>query len=94
MQFGSAGAGSATHLGCVLLNYLLGTNITHVPFRGTGPAMQDLQAGRIDFMCEIFSTAKPQIDGGTVQGAGDLQQGALAGAAESRRLRRSRAPRT
>ena len=42
MQFGSAGAGSATHLGCVLLNYVLDTNITHVPYRGTGPAMQDL----------------------------------------------------
>lgn len=67
MQFGSAGAGSATHLGCVLLNYLIGTNITHIPFRGTGPAMSELQAGRIDFLCEISSTAKPHIDGGTVR---------------------------
>src|SRR6516225_9378166 len=67
MQFGSAGAGSATHLGCVLLNYLLGVDITHVPYRGTGPAMQDLQGGRIDYLCEIISTAKPQIDGGTVK---------------------------
>ena len=67
MQFGSAGAGSATHLGCVLLNYVLGTNITHVPYRGTGPAMQDLHAGRIDFLCEIITTAKPQVDGGTVK---------------------------
>ena len=67
MQFGSAGAGSATHLGCVLLNYVIGTNITHVPYRGTGPAMQDLQGGRIDFLCEIITTAKPQIDGGTVK---------------------------
>jgi tripartite-type tricarboxylate transporter receptor subunit TctC len=67
MQYGSAGAGSATHLGCVLLNYLIGVNITHVPYRGTGPAMQDLQGGRIDYLCEIVSTAKPQIDGGTVK---------------------------
>jgi tripartite-type tricarboxylate transporter receptor subunit TctC len=67
MQFGSAGAGSATHLGCVLLNYILKTNITHIPFRGTGPAMGELQAGRIDFLCEISSTAKPHIDGGTVR---------------------------
>ena len=42
LQFGSAGAGSATHLGCVLLNYRIGVNVTHVPYRGTGPAMQDL----------------------------------------------------
>ena len=68
MQFGSAGAGSATHLGCVLINSALGTNITHVPYRGTGPAMQDLQGGRIDFLCEIISTAKPQIDAGAVKG--------------------------
>jgi tripartite-type tricarboxylate transporter receptor subunit TctC len=67
MQFGSAGAGSATHLGCVLLNYVIGTNITHVPYRGTGPAMQDLAGGRIDFLCEIITTAKPQVDGGTVK---------------------------
>lgn len=67
MQFGSAGAGSATHLGCVVLNTAMGTNITHVPYKGTGPAMQDLVAGRIDFLCEIISTAKPQIDAGTVR---------------------------
>ena len=67
MQFGSAGAGSATHLGCVVLNTAMGTNITHVPYKGTGPAMQDLIGGRIDFLCEIVSTAKPQIDGGSVK---------------------------
>ena len=67
MQYGSAGTGSATHLGCVLLNYIIGTNITHVPYRGTGPAMQDLQGGRIDFLCEVITTAKPQVDGGTVK---------------------------
>jgi tripartite-type tricarboxylate transporter receptor subunit TctC len=67
MQYGSAGAGSATHLGCVLLNHIIGVDITHVPYRGTGPAMQDLQGGRIDYLCEVISTAKPQIDGGTVK---------------------------
>ena len=68
MQFGSAGAGSATHLGCVVLNTAMGTpKITHVPYKGTGPAMQDLIAGRIDYLCEIISTAKPQIDGGNVK---------------------------
>jgi tripartite-type tricarboxylate transporter receptor subunit TctC len=67
MQFGSAGAGSATHLGCVVLNSVLGTNITHVPYRGTGPAMQDLHGGRIDFLCEIINTAKPHIDAGAIK---------------------------
>ena len=74
MQFGSAGAGSATHLGCVLLNYIIGVDVTHVPYRGTGPAMQDLQAGRIDYLCEIITTAKPQIDGGTVKGIAILNK--------------------
>ncbi len=67
MSYGSAGAGSATHLACVVVNSVIGTDITHIPYRGTGPAMQDLLGGRIDFICDFISTAKPQIDGGTVK---------------------------
>jgi tripartite-type tricarboxylate transporter receptor subunit TctC len=67
MSYGSAGAGSATHLACVVLDAAMGTHIVHVPYRGTGPAMSDLQAGRIDYLCEIITTAKPQIDGGAVK---------------------------
>jgi tripartite-type tricarboxylate transporter receptor subunit TctC len=67
MQYGSAGGGSATHIACVLLNAKIGTNITHVPYRGTGPAMQDLVAGRIDFMCDVVSTALAQIRAETVR---------------------------
>ncbi len=67
MSYGSAGAGSATHLACVVLDAAMGTHVTHVPYRGTGPAMSDLQAGRIDYLCEILTTAKAQIDGGTVK---------------------------
>jgi tripartite-type tricarboxylate transporter receptor subunit TctC len=68
MQFGSAGTGSATHLGCVLMDYLLGINITHIPYRGTGPALQDLEGGRIDFLCDVMTTAKPPIESGAVKG--------------------------
>ena len=67
MTFASAGAGSATHLGCVLLNSAIGVDISHVPYRGTGPAMQDLAGGRVDYMCEIVTTALPQIEGGAVK---------------------------
>jgi tripartite-type tricarboxylate transporter receptor subunit TctC len=67
MQYGSAGGGSATHIACVLLNAKIGTSITHVPYRGTGPALQDLMAGRIDFMCEVISTALPQIRADTIK---------------------------
>jgi tripartite-type tricarboxylate transporter receptor subunit TctC len=74
MQFGSAGAGSATHLGCVLLNYMIGVDITHVPYRGTGPAMQDLIGGRIDYICEVVTTIKTQLDGGTIKGIAMLDK--------------------
>src|SRR5215471_9130520 len=64
MQFGSAGSGSATHLGCLLLNVKLGVEVTHVPYRGAAQAMQDLVGGRIDYMCDIISTALAQIQAG------------------------------
>jgi tripartite-type tricarboxylate transporter receptor subunit TctC len=67
MQYGSAGPGSATHLACVVLDSAMGTKIVHVPYKGTGPAMQDLIAGRIDYLCDIIATAKAQIDGGKVK---------------------------
>jgi len=40
----------------------------HVPYKGTGPAMQDLLGGRIQFLCDLITTAKPQIDSGAVKG--------------------------
>ncbi|MFL9827071.1 Bug family tripartite tricarboxylate transporter substrate binding protein [Rhodoplanes sp. SY1] len=67
MTFASAGAGSASHLACVVFNTAAGLPVTHVPYRGTGPAMQDLQGGRVDYLCDMISTAKPQIDGGAVK---------------------------
>src|SRR5262249_23494488 len=56
MQYASAGAGSGLHICAVMLNIAMGTNVTHVPYRGSAPAMQDMIAGRIDFMCEQIST--------------------------------------
>ena len=67
LQYGSGGGGSATHIACLLLNARMGTNITHVPYRGAGPALQDLVAGRIDFMCDVVSTSIAQIRAGTVK---------------------------
>lgn len=68
MNYGSAGVGSAAHLGCVMLDNAMGTHITHVPYRGTALAMQDLLSGRIDFLCEIAVTAVQNINAGTVKG--------------------------
>jgi tripartite-type tricarboxylate transporter receptor subunit TctC len=67
MQFASAGTGSAIHLGCALMNMVAGLDIVHVPYRGANPAMQDLMSGRVDYLCDIVTTAKPQIDGGAVK---------------------------
>lgn len=66
MTYGTAGVGSATHLGGVLLNSALGTNVRAVVYRGSGPAMNDLIAGHLDFLIDVSSTALPQIRGGTV----------------------------
>ena len=67
MQYGSGGAGSATHIACVLLNAAIGINVTHVPYRGGGPALQDLVAGRIDYQCLDAPIAVPQIEAGAVK---------------------------
>ena len=68
MQFGSAGVGSGTHLPCVLLNTAMGVNVTHVPYRGAAPVMQDLIGGRIDYMCDTIQTGAQQAKEGTVKG--------------------------
>jgi len=67
MQHGSGGAGTSSHIGCVLMNQVLGVKITHVPYRGGGPAMQDLLAGRVDFICNYVSTALPSHRAGTAK---------------------------
>jgi tripartite-type tricarboxylate transporter receptor subunit TctC len=63
LQFGSGGAGSTTHMVCILLNMALGINTTHIPYRGTGPALQDLAGGRLDYQCEPVPSALPLIQG-------------------------------
>jgi tripartite-type tricarboxylate transporter receptor subunit TctC len=68
VQFASAGPGSASHVSCILLNAMLGVNVTHVPYRGLSVAMQDLIAGRVHYICDSVSTSKPQIEGKHVKG--------------------------
>ena len=68
MQYGSAGVGSGTHLPCALFNQAIGANVTHVPYRGEGPVMQDLIGGRIDYMCATIQSGAAQSREGTVRG--------------------------
>ncbi|HEY6621885.1 MAG TPA: tripartite tricarboxylate transporter substrate-binding protein [Steroidobacteraceae bacterium] len=74
LSFGSGGAGSATHLGCVLLNTRLGIKVQHVPYRGSAPALQDLIAGRIDYLCDAVSTELSPIKAGSVTPVAMLTQ--------------------
>ena len=67
MQFGSGGVGSASHLACLLVNRAIGIKVTHVPYRGAAPAMQDLIAGRIDYQCPDSPTSVAQIESGTIK---------------------------
>jgi tripartite-type tricarboxylate transporter receptor subunit TctC len=67
LSFGSGGAGSATHLACVLLNSTARLRIQHVPYRGSAPALQDLAGGRIEYLCDAVSTALPQVQGKTIK---------------------------
>jgi len=67
LQYGSSGAGAGAHVCALLLDQAMGLKITHVPYRGSGPAMQDLLGGRIDYICEQVSTAIQQIRAGTVK---------------------------
>jgi len=62
MQYGSPGAGNPAHLACALLNATIKVNVTHVPYRGGGPAMQDLIAGHIDYQCPATAVAIPPIE--------------------------------
>ena len=67
LQYGSAGVGSTTHLACALLNAATGLNVTHVPYRGGGPAMADLIAGQTHYMCSNTANSLPQITGKTIK---------------------------
>ena len=67
MNIGTAGPGSSSHMGAAMLNLRLGSKAALVPYRGTGPAMNDLVAGQIEAMVEVSLTASPQIQAGTVK---------------------------
>jgi tripartite-type tricarboxylate transporter receptor subunit TctC len=67
LKFGSAGAGSAAHVACMLMNAMIGVDATHVPYRATSLAMQDIAAGRVDYICDVISGALPLIQSGSVR---------------------------
>lgn len=67
LSYGSAGNGSASHLAAVLMAQLGGLEITHVPYRGAGPALNDLVSGQTDFMITTMPSVSGLISAGTVK---------------------------
>jgi tripartite-type tricarboxylate transporter receptor subunit TctC len=63
-----AGVGSVSFTTCLLLNSIMGVKPTSVPFNGTGPAMNALVGGQVDYMCDQIVNVVPQINGGTIKG--------------------------
>ena len=74
LSYGSAGVGSISHYGCVMMLAALQIDITHVPYRGVAPAMNDLMGGQTDFMCDQTTTALPQVAGGKIKALGVLSR--------------------
>ncbi|ONG55790.1 hypothetical protein BKE38_08345 [Pseudoroseomonas deserti] len=70
LNYGSSGVGAAAHLTMEDLQARTGARMTHVPYRGTQPALQDLLAGNIAAMFDTYSTLKPQIDAGSIRALG------------------------
>jgi tripartite-type tricarboxylate transporter receptor subunit TctC len=67
VTFGTAGVGSGSHFSGVYFQSLVGTKAQYVPYRGTGPAMQDLVAGNIDIIVDQASNAMPHVQGGNIR---------------------------
>jgi tripartite-type tricarboxylate transporter receptor subunit TctC len=65
---GTAGVGSGAHFTAVYFQSLIGTHVQYVPYRGTGPALQDLVAGQIDVIVDQASNALPQVQAGRIRG--------------------------
>ena len=67
LNMAHAGVGSVAFTSCLLLNSILGVKPTSIPFQGTGPAMNALVGGQVDYMCDQIVNAVPQILGGTIK---------------------------
>jgi tripartite-type tricarboxylate transporter receptor subunit TctC len=67
LNMAHAGVGSVSFTTCLLLNSIMGVKPTTVPYQGTGPAMNALVGGQVDYMCDQIVNAVPQINGGNIK---------------------------
>jgi len=68
IRYGSAGVGSVTHLSSALFETMAGVHLTHVPYRGAGPALLDVIAGRLDLQFENAPSVLGHVHGGVLRG--------------------------
>ena len=69
VTYASAGVGTAPHMAMELLASMTGMRVTHVPYTGVAPALNDVIAGRVDGMIVNYLSGKPQVEAGRVAGA-------------------------
>lgn len=58
---GNAGVGSTSHLACLLMNNRVGASVALVPYRGTGPALQDVVSGQVGYLCDQVTSLMSQV---------------------------------
>ena len=78
LTYGSGGNGTGAHLAGALLADMAGLKLTHVPYKGTSPAVQDLLGGRLSFMFSVFTPALPHIRTGRLKALGVTSAARLA----------------
>lgn len=69
-QYGMAGIGAASHLGGLMLNSMMKVDVLEIPYKGTGPALNDLVSGQFDYMVDQAVNVLPQIKAGTINALG------------------------
>jgi tripartite-type tricarboxylate transporter receptor subunit TctC len=70
LSYASAGAGSSLHMTAELFKHATGANILHVPYKGTGPALTDIVAGRVDLIFSTMPPVLPHVQGGRLRALG------------------------
>lgn len=70
LTFASSGNGASSHLAGVLFNEMAGTHLLHIPYRGTGPALNDLLGGQVSMVFTDILTALPHIKSGALNAVG------------------------
>jgi tripartite-type tricarboxylate transporter receptor subunit TctC len=78
-SFATSGVGSINHMLGESFQQYAGVKLVHVPYKGSGPAMQDVMGGQVDILFDQFPSSKPHIDGGKLRALGLISPQKLAG---------------